>query len=159
MSVASRRGIRSTTSQLSSKSLCLNIFLFIAIFWSCSFIVTSFFSNVLVFSEVPFLSLPSVVSWFIRSVSTDTGGATQKSQSLPKFHEFVEHLCNIVGQNKGHNHFLLFRKACLSLFKANDNNNGASKKTVAWMGQLINDKAQSNEVALSSIAAATASLR
>ncbi len=89
----------------------------------------------------------------------------------------MEHLCNIVGQNKGHNHSLLLRKACLSLLKANDNNNGASKKIVAWMGQLINDKAQntqaarvqffnstirkwqSNEDALASIAAATASLR
>jgi hypothetical protein len=129
--------------------------------------------------ENPFLSIHSVVSWFIRPVSTDTGDARQKSQSLLKFHEFMEHLCNLVGQNKGHNHSLLLRKACLSLLKANNlnNNNGVSKKIVSWLGQLINDKAQntqaarvqsfnstkrkwqSHEDALASIAAATASLR
>ncbi len=105
-------------------------------------------------------------------------GMLHKNHNLCQFYEFMEHLCNIMGQNKGHkthNHSLLLCKACLSWLKANDNNNGTSKQIVVWMGQLINDKAQntqaarvqsfnsttrkwqSHEDALASIAAATAS--
>jgi hypothetical protein len=74
---------------------------------------------------------------------TDTGTATQESSFLPKFHEFMKYLCEIAGQNKGHNHSLLFRKACLSFLEAN-NYNGTSKQIVAWMDQVTDDKAQNS---------------
>ncbi len=41
----------------------------------------------------------SGVSWFILPVSTDAGASTRN--------EFVKHICDIAGQNKGHHHSLL----------------------------------------------------
>ena len=103
----------------------------------------SFFSSGTSGPKKPFSSLPSVVSWFIRPVTTATGSAVQQLPLLPKFHEFVKHLCEIAGVNKGQNHSLLFRKACLSFLIANQNNkNGTSKQIIAWMGKMTNHKAQ-----------------
>jgi hypothetical protein len=51
----------------------------------------------------PFSFISLIVSWFTESVSTDTstGVATQEPKiSLPRFHEFVKHLCGVSGQNK-----------------------------------------------------------
>ena len=110
----------------------------------------SFFSSGTSGPKKPFSSLPSVVSWFIRPVTTATGSAVQQLPLLTKFHEFVKHLCEIACVNNGQNHSLLFRKACLSFLIANQNKkNGTSKQIIAWMGKMTNDKAQ-NAIKVSS---------
>jgi hypothetical protein len=57
-----------------------------------------------------------MVSWFIQPLSIDTVAARQESKNLfQNIYEFVEHLCEIAGQNKGHNHSMLF--SCLNFFE------------------------------------------
>jgi hypothetical protein len=138
------------------------------------------FSSFRKFSENPLLSLPSVVSWFIRPVSTDTGDATQNSQSLSKFYEFVPILWNIFVISWARTKvttILCFRDFVKLVSACSKPTTTTMEHQSAWMGQLINDKAQntqsarvqsfnstirkwqSREDALASIAAATASLR
>jgi hypothetical protein len=63
----------------------------------------------------PFPSVYAFDSWCVHPVSTDTGAARQESQnSMTKFHEFVELLCEIAGQSKGHS--IIF--SCLNFLKA-----------------------------------------
>jgi hypothetical protein len=117
MSVASEEDNRSTASLSCSKSLQTYIFICVADFRSFWYLVTPLFPSGSSSPTRPFSSLRAFVSWIIQPLSRDTVAARQESKnSLQNFYEFVEHLCEIAGQNKGHNHSMLF--SCLNFFDA-----------------------------------------